>query len=59
MELYDRVVYTPMQWLHIPIFVHIVPRSVRIGGSEWTIITANRVTFLRSVLLLLSRWWRS
>jgi hypothetical protein len=48
MVAYDRLVYTPLQIIHMPLFKWgIIPRSVTVFGHTVTVVTANRITFMR------------
>ena len=51
MNMYDKLVYGPLQKHLSPLVVH-VPRDVTLGGRKTTFLTANRVTLGRTFLVV-------
>jgi phosphatidylglycerophosphate synthase len=51
MNVYDKLVYGPLQKYLSPLVVHI-PRDVTLGGRKMIFLTANRVTLGRTVLVI-------
>ena len=51
MNVYEKLVYGPLQKYLSPLIVHL-PRTVTLAGRTVTCFTANRVTMGRTVLVV-------
>jgi len=50
-QWYDQYIYTPVQVVSTP-FVEKIPRSITIYGTEYTVFSANIVTYSRTLLII-------